>query len=267
MATAHALEVAPFGHDLPDDVAPTARCADLIRRYDWSATSLGDAHDWPVALRTMLATILRAPGPMMMLWGDDGVVLYNDAFASIAGARHPHWLGRSVRMAGRAASALADHVLTTCMAGEALRYRDHPLILDDQGDGSSARFDLDYSPIVDADDVPAGVLCVVEETTERTVAAQRSAFLLTLADDMRALGTPTAIIELVATRLGQKLAASRVFYAEITHRGWMTVERDYVRGVKSIKGRHSLESFGPDLLAAYRDGAPVVVEDVAGDER
>ena len=267
MATAHALEVAPLGHDLPDDVAPTARCADLIRRYDWSATSLGDAHDWPVALRTMLATILRAPGPMMMLWGDDGVVLYNDAFASIAGARHPHWLGRSVRMAGRAASALADHVLTTCMAGEALRYRDHPLILDDQGDGSSARFDLDYSPIVDADDVPAGVLCVVEETTERTVAAQRSAFLLTLADDMRALGTPTAIIELVATRLGQKLAASRVFYAEITHRGWMTVERDYVRGVKSIKGRHSLESFGPDLLAAYRDGAPVVVEDVAGDER
>ena len=47
----------------------------------------------------------------------------------------------------------------------------------------------------------------------------------------------------------------------------MKVERDYACGVESIVGEHSLAAFGPDLLAAYRDGAVVAVEDVAADPR
>ncbi len=45
----------------------------------------------------------------------------------------------------------------------------------------------------------------------------------------------------------------------------MTVEREYVHGVGSIIGEHSLAAFGPDLLAAYRDGVVVAVDDVPSD--
>jgi hypothetical protein len=71
-------------------------------------------------------------------------------------------------------------------------------------------------------------------------------------------------MNLTAERLGQLMGASRVFYAEIAN-GLMTVKRDYVCGVGSIVGEHSLKAFGPDLLAAYKYGTPVVVRDVGLD--
>ncbi len=47
----------------------------------------------------------------------------------------------------------------------------------------------------------------------------------------------------------------------------MTVEREFIDGVGTIIGKHSLAAFGPDLLAAYRDGTVVAVEDVPSDPR
>ncbi|MEE4451078.1 ATP-binding protein [Novosphingobium resinovorum] len=127
--------------------------------------------------------------------------------------------------------------------------------------------DLDYSPVPDIEGNPAGVICILSETTQRVAAERRNSFLLSLSDDLRSLKTPAEITHLAAVRIGELLDASRVFYAEITSSGMMTVERDYARSVGSIAGVHSLASFGPDLLAAYRNGAPVVVYDVPGDER
>ncbi|WP_341850093.1 GAF domain-containing hybrid sensor histidine kinase/response regulator [Sphingomonas immobilis] len=126
--------------------------------------------------------------------------------------------------------------------------------------------DLDYSPVLGEDGEPAGIICILAETTERVAAERRTAFLLSLSDALRPLATPAAIMALAAERLGEQPNASRVFYAEIAN-GLMTVEADHARGVASIVGKHSLEAFGPDLLNAYRTGAPVVVHDVAGDGR
>ena len=33
---------------------------------------------------------------MVMFWGESGILLYNDAYAVIAGAKHPLILGRSL---------------------------------------------------------------------------------------------------------------------------------------------------------------------------
>ncbi|APX66154.1 hybrid sensor histidine kinase/response regulator [Sphingomonas sp. LK11] len=253
--------------EMPPFLIGGGDCADRIARLDWSATALGPVASWPIALTTTLALVLRSAVPYLLFWGEDGVMLYNDAYANFVGDGHPGLLGKTVHDGWPQYAAFNDVIMTAGFGGKTLHFPDLPATLYRNGQETQAWANFDTSPIVDGQGKPVGVLCLLADTTQRVLAERRAAFLLTLADHMRALETPTAIMALPAERLGEELSASRVFYAEITSKGWMTVERDYARGVSSIVGRHSLVSFGPDLLAAYRGGAPVVVTNVDADDR
>lgn len=241
-------------------------CARLIAAKDWSASPLGPLDSWSQSLRTATAILLRSPVPIVMLWGPQGVMLYNDAYSLFAGGRHPELLGSNVREGWPEVADFNDHVMQVGLAGGTLRYTDHELTLYRHGRPERVWMDLDYSPVLDESGAPGGVICILAETTDRVAADRRTQFLLALSDDLRPLMTRAAITTLAATRLAEWLDANRVFYAEIGH-GRMTVESDHVRGVPSIAGVHSLEAFGPDLLGAYRAGAPVVVRDVPNDPR
>lgn len=72
-------------------------CADLIAEKNWAATPLGPMEGWPPCLRNAIALLLRSHVPIVMLWGDEGVMLYNDAYSGFAGGRHPELLGSNVR--------------------------------------------------------------------------------------------------------------------------------------------------------------------------
>jgi len=144
--------------------------AALIRATDWSSTALGPVEAWPHPLKTATAIILRAPVPMALLWGTDGVMLYNDAFAAVIGARHPGSLGGKVADVWPEARAFNEHVLRVCLAGETLSFarqdmteyfpkRDEPVFLD-----------LNYSPVLDERGVAGGVLAVIVETTDAVLA-------------------------------------------------------------------------------------------------
>ncbi|WP_159756698.1 ATP-binding protein [Sphingomonas sp. 8AM] len=211
--------------------------------------------------------MLRSPVPMASFWGESGVILYNDAYAALIGDRHPALLGSTARDGSSEDMTCDDHVRRVRRGGDPLSVRDQAVTVRRAGYPESRWFDLAYSPVVDRHDATVGVLCVAADTTQHVVTERLATFQLTLADDLRGCATPEAIMALTARRLGEELAASRVFYAEITAQGRMTVERDYAHGVSTIVGTHSLESFGPDLLAAYRDGAPVVVRNVGADDR
>ncbi|WP_413247023.1 PAS domain S-box protein [Sphingomonas sp. 1P06PA] len=238
----------------------------MIATRDWSQTPLGPIGQWAECLRTATAILLRSPVPIVMLWGSEGVMLYNDAYSGFAGGRHPQLLGSNVREGWPEVADFNDNVMKVGLAGGTLRYRDQELTLHRNGRPEQVWMDLDYSPVIDAFGDPAGVICFLAETTERVAAERRSDFLLSLADSLRPLSTAAEITSVAADRLGVHLSANRVFYAEIAD-GTMTVSRDFVDGVSSIVGEHSLEAFGPDLLNAYREGTPIVMRDVPGDER
>ena len=51
----------------------------LIARRDWTLTALGPIEAWPQSLKTTTEFMLRSAVPLVMLWGEDGVMLYNDA--------------------------------------------------------------------------------------------------------------------------------------------------------------------------------------------
>ncbi|PXA99135.1 hybrid sensor histidine kinase/response regulator [Nostoc sp. 3335mG] len=248
----------------PPFLAGGGECAALMAQRNWAATPLGPMAQWPQHLRTALAILLRSPVPMVMLWGRDGVMMYNDAYSAFAGARHPQLLGSTVREGWPEVAEFNDHVMQVVLGGGTLRYRDQELTLARNGRPEQVWVDLDYSPVLDEAGDPAGVICILAETTERFASVRHSRFLLSLSDALRPLTTRAAITAVAAERIAEWLDASRVFYAEIGVDGRMIVEHDHCRGVPSLVGVHSLEAFGPGLLDAYRSGVPLVMPDVPG---
>ena len=145
----------------------------LMRAFDWAATPVGPAETWPQSLKTATAILLRSPVPMVMLWGEDGIMLYNDAYSVFAGARHPQLLGSKVREGWEEVAEFNDGVMKAGLAGRTLAYRDQELTLHRHGRAEQVFMNLDYSPVIDESGQPAGVLAIVIETTERVAAERR----------------------------------------------------------------------------------------------
>ncbi len=145
----------------------------LIAAHDWSSTALGSIASWPPSLRTTVSLLLRSPLPMVMLWGNEGVMLYNDAYSIFAGRRHPQLLGCKVRDGWPEVADFNDHVMRVVLAGETLTYKDQELRLYRLGRSEQVFMDLNYSPVLDENGVPAGVICILADTTERVAADRR----------------------------------------------------------------------------------------------
>lgn len=141
--------------------------AQLIRRRNWSATPLGPLHAWPSTLRILTETILRSPVGMALIWGEEHTLLYNDAYALIAGDKHPQVLGMSVLDAWPEARDFNQSVLDAAYAGEVSVFRDRHFILDRNGAPEDIWFDLYYAPAVDEHGRVRGMLATVIETTAR----------------------------------------------------------------------------------------------------
>ncbi|WP_430246161.1 PAS domain S-box protein [Neorhizobium sp. DAR64861/K0K2] len=153
---------------------PTAgsQLAELISEFSWIDTALGPMSAWPAELKSTVALILRSIVPMATMWGETGVMIYNDAYAELAGAKHPSLLGQEVRSGWPEAADFNDKVMRAVLAGNNLAYRGQELTLARKGQPVQAWFDLDYSPISGEDGTPIGVLAVVIETTEKVQAAR-----------------------------------------------------------------------------------------------
>ncbi|OWK29875.1 blue-light-activated protein [Sphingomonas mucosissima] len=148
-------------------------CGGLIAARDWSATPLGPVDHWPASLRTTVLIMLRSQVPMVLLWGEDGIMLYNDSYSLFAGNQHPGLLGCPVRDGWAEVADFNDHVMKVGLAGGTLRYRDQHLTLFRNGVPEPVWMDLDYSPVPDESGRPAGVLCILAETTERKLGERR----------------------------------------------------------------------------------------------
>ncbi|HZU52017.1 MAG TPA: PAS domain-containing protein [Sphingomicrobium sp.] len=147
---------------------------DLIAEFDWGSTSLGPINDWPAVVKTTVALILQSPVPVVTLWGDAGVMIYNDAYAQFAGARHPQILGLDVLDAWPEVADWNRNVMETVFhRGETISVQDEKLVLERHGKAEPAWLNLDYSPVVDDDGNIAAVIAIVVETTAKVRAEQR----------------------------------------------------------------------------------------------
>jgi signal transduction histidine kinase/PAS domain-containing protein len=139
--------------------------ADLIARFDWSRTALGPIESWPDHVKLTTALMLRSNVPMVMLWGEPGVMIYNDAYSQFAGKRHPRLLGSDVRDGWPEVADFNDHVMRTVLRGETLRFQNQELTLHRHNRAEQVWMNLDYSPVLDMQGRPVGVIAIVVETS------------------------------------------------------------------------------------------------------
>lgn len=145
----------------------------LISVFDWGATSVGPIGSWPGYLHTTVTTMLRSPVPIATLWNADGVMIYNDGYAVVAAGRHPQLLGSRVREGWPEAAGFNDNVMNTVLAGEVLSYREQEFTLFRKGRPEQVWLDLDYSPVLDDENRPVGVIAIVIEVTDKVLAQRR----------------------------------------------------------------------------------------------
>ncbi len=162
--------------------------ADRIRAFDWASTPLGPIGSWPQSLRSAVNLVIGSQTAIVMLWGEEGVMLYNDAYSAFAGKRHPQLLGSFVREGWPEVADFNDNVMKVGLAGRSLFYRDQELTLYRHGEPQQVFMNLSYSPLYDEAGTPAGVISIVVETTDRVIADRVAAAereqLWTLSQDM-----------------------------------------------------------------------------------
>lgn len=165
---------------MPDDAASRpaflrggGELAELIARHDWASTPIGPIERWPGHIRHSVALMLQSDVPMVSLYGDQGTMIYNDAYSLFAGGRHPQLLGSPVREGWAEVADFNDNVMRVGLAGGTLQYKDQELTLYRNGVAEQVWMNLDYSPVLDDDGAPAAVLAIVVETTQKVRAERR----------------------------------------------------------------------------------------------
>ncbi|MGZ5874543.1 MAG: PAS domain S-box protein [Bradyrhizobium sp.] len=114
--------------------------------------------------------LLQSPIPIVLLWGEDGIMIYNDAYSGFAGGRHPKLLGSKVREGWPEVADFNDNVMKVGLSGGTLAYKDQELTLYRHGRPEQVWMNLDYSPVLNEAGQPAGVIAIVVETTQRVIA-------------------------------------------------------------------------------------------------
>jgi PAS domain S-box-containing protein len=147
---------------------------DLIAAHDWATTPIGAIADWPHSLRTAVGLCVTSRHPMVIWWGPELALIYNDAWIPILGpSKHPaqgkpgaqvwpemwHIIGAQMR-----------HVLNS---GEATWSDDQLLPAYRYGYLEEAYFTYSYSPIHDETGAVSGVFTAVTETTTRVLGERR----------------------------------------------------------------------------------------------
>ena len=220
---------------------------ELVRRLDWSQTSLGPIESWSPHLRFEVNTLVNSPIPKVLMWGPDHVMIYNDGYIAIAGGNHPRALGGTVLGIWPEIWDWNRHVLEEGFRGTVQAFRDQPMTLMRNGVPEAVMFDLFYTPIHEADGRVGGVLCTVLENTDR-VRAQRE--LVRSEAELRII--TDAMPVLVAF-----LDHGHVYrFANRYYEAWFGLDP------AEIVGRHAREVLGAE---AYADRLPLLERALKGE--
>jgi PAS domain S-box-containing protein len=154
-----------------------------IAELDGAATPLGPLASWSTTLRTAVGICVTSRHPMVIWWGEQLMLLYNDAWIPILGpAKHPA-LGRPGREVWPEMWHIIGRQLTGVReTGEATWSDDQLLPADRFGYLEEAYFTYSYSPIRTDDGRVAGVFTAVTETTSRVLGERRLRTLRELGD-------------------------------------------------------------------------------------
>lgn len=174
----------PLHDDLPDHIK-------FARTRDWASTALGPMSDWPTDLRTMSSLIMASPHPAAMYWGSDMVAIYNEAYISLAGKKHPTLMGMNYEDAW---SEIWDEMKpifdNAFRSGQSTMKHDNRLFLKRDGFLEETFFSWAIVPLLGHDGEVVGLYNPCFENTRRQVNERR---MLTLREIGERVATATTV--------------------------------------------------------------------------
>ena len=162
--------------------------AQRCRAFAWELTSLGPTAQWSPALRTIVRTIMESSFPMNVWCGSDFVLLYNDAYREVLGAKHPAALGQSGADTWPEIWEELAPLFGGIWCGGASAYAEGARFLMQREPGplGEAFFTYSLSPIREEDGSMIALLCVTIETTGRVKADREAGFARAASEEAEA---------------------------------------------------------------------------------
>lgn len=135
-------------------------------RVEWGATPLGPVSSWSPALRGAVDLALQTRFPMTLLWGPEFVMVYNEAYVSLIGEKHPAALGARARDVFPEAWEKVGPMMQSVLKGRGATWvYNEPVPLHRRGFLEECFFTFSYSPVRGADGTIEGVVDIAAETT------------------------------------------------------------------------------------------------------
>ncbi|GAA0867456.1 hypothetical protein GCM10009116_00320 [Brevundimonas basaltis] len=144
-----------------------------IRAHDWTATPLGAADGWPLALKALVEVMLGSSQPMFIAWGPGRTLLYNDAYMEILASKHPAALGADFLQAWHEIRANLEPIVFQAFAGEPVQMDDIELWMERRGYREETHFAFSYTPVRDESGEVAGFFCACREITGQIMAERQ----------------------------------------------------------------------------------------------
>ncbi|MGL4621266.1 MAG: ATP-binding protein, partial [Chroococcidiopsis sp.] len=153
-----------------------------MREKDWSKTPLGAPQQWSQSLKTAVRIMLTCRQPMFVWWGKELINLYNDAYKSIAGGKHPEALGQPAAVVWREIWDWVSPRAESAMLNNEGTYDESLLlIMERNGYPEETYYTFSYSPIPDDDGGTGGIICANTDDTQRVIGERQLALLQELA--------------------------------------------------------------------------------------
>ena len=150
---------------LPDE----GEMCGLVRDFAWHGTALGPIEIWPEGLLTLVSQVLASPLPTKLVWGEELIQIYNEAYIPVLGHKHPAALGVPMRVSSpeiwMASTAVYDKALQD---GRGVFETDRELsIANADGTLDHRIFTVGYAPVRGFGGAVDGIVVTLIETTAR----------------------------------------------------------------------------------------------------
>jgi PAS domain S-box-containing protein len=152
----------------------STQMAQRIRAYDWTSTPLGPIENWPANLRSAVDLMLGCGFPTTLQWGPELILLYNDAYISLIGTRHPSVFGRPLLQGFPEITEAYRPILDRVLSGETVTIENQLFRYTREDTPTDSWFDLSYTPLHAPGGSVAGIFTIGLETTSRMLAEREN---------------------------------------------------------------------------------------------
>lgn len=157
---------------------------EVVASLDWASRTIGPPGTWPPLLKQSFDQILADARPIAIFWGDQYILLYNEAFSKLCGSLDTKLMGKPIEIAWpESGTKLKDVMMTTAKHPRSIVEDEWRSFMVKAEEDTVEELYIKWSlvPITDGDSV-VGFLHPVMDTTSIRLWERRMKTLIDLGD-------------------------------------------------------------------------------------